>query len=153
MNDMTPVQQAAAERAIAVVRSVIAGAYEKLIKKEEFAGVLDGLRAALTAVRPGFVLLEHRVRLVRSQKNPNAIVPANLYTALLLAGVWVEPDDGNDAVGQYLDENGVRYQWDYQAEKLCMWPVKPMEYISVSFTVGVGGVAGAAVEWQGAHPK
>jgi hypothetical protein len=76
---------------------------------------------------------------VNSATNKYAIIPANLYTALLVAGVRVEPDEVNDAVGQYLDENGVRYQWDAQAEKLCMWPVKPMEYISVSFTVGSTG--------------
>lgn len=136
MADMTPAQRLAVDRAFEIVRPLIDHACEHFIGREVDAAVLDGARAALISIRRDFPVAEHRIRLVNSATNKYAIVPANLYTALLMAGVRVEPDEVNDAVGQYLDEGGVRYQWDAAAEKLCVWPVRPVEYISVSFTVG-----------------
>lgn len=136
---MTPEQRVAADRAFEIVRAVIAKACEWLIGRQVDAQMLEGARAAVLALQRDFKVIEHRVQFINSRKDPYVIVPANLYTALLVAGVRVEPDEVNDAVGQYLDENGVRYQWDGQADKLCVWLVKPLEYIDVSFVVGTDG--------------
>lgn len=140
---MTPEQKAAADRAFEIIRPLIEKACEGLIGQQVNDRLLEGARAAVMNIRSDLPVLAHRVQFKNSAKNRDAIVPANLYTALLVTGVWVTPDEVNDAVGQYVDWNGVRYQWDDKDEKLRLWPVKPEESISVSFTVGADGKVNA----------
>ena len=92
MTPMTPDQQAAADRAFETILPIITKACEEFLGQQVDAKMLESARAALIAIRRDFPVTEHRIRLVNSVTNKYAIIPANLYTALLLAGVRVVPD-------------------------------------------------------------
>ena len=72
------------------------------------------------------------------ENNKIEFCPRNLFTTLLLVGVYVPYEEVKDK-RMYEDENGTRYSYSDDGD-IFVKPSKPLEYIEFDFSITPDGV-------------
>jgi hypothetical protein len=85
-------------------------------------------------VTMGFQIETGAIKLEKDPEDGYSLIPANLYTLLLMMSIFVDYEEVKDKT-EYTMSNGTVIMFEAHKSRQIIKPVKPIEYIKINFTI------------------
>jgi hypothetical protein len=96
---------------------------------EQLSRILEGQIRSF-----GFKVNKDAVKFEKDPVDNQSMIPANLYTLLLMIGILVDYEEVKDKT-EYTMENGTVIVFEAHSSRQIIKPSKPLEYVKINFTL------------------